>query len=288
MPLSLSPSQPQASISPNVVLYPSSFEGWLSAVFFVYANKLQHDSTLRLIDQDNYVPSLIDNAINVSCEYDKAQRVLSKLRQLIGNSGLRQLLWGLLSEKEDIGTILFNVIKYAIDYPQRNVMQDLGNLDVLKLAQTVKSVGREKHRMEAFVRFEHTIDDVYFARIEPDFNVLPLISKHFCKRYQDQNWAIYDIRRHYGIFYDYQLSSAAQPNLKIISDIDEHVLRQPSSVHSPQEQQYQQFWQGYFANINIKERKNERLHKQYLPQRYWKYLSEKQVLPDAAHLQKRR
>ena len=276
-------------LTSSIVLYEPSFEGWLSAVFYVYANRLQNDISLKLTAQDCYVPSLIAQATSVATDADKAERVLVKLNTLLGRSGMRNILWGFLSEKDDIGTTLFHVVKYAIDHPRRDIMQDLGNLDVLELVQTVKSVGREKHRMEAFVRFEHTTDDIYFARIEPDFNVLPLVGEHFRQRYQDQYWAIYDLTRGYGIYYDKSLSTPSSPAaLQTITDLDDAVLRNPASIHSPDEQRYQQFWQGYFTNVNIKERKNPKLHRQYLPQRYWKYLSEKQVLPNAAHLQKRR
>ena len=276
-------------VTPSIVLYEPSFEGWLSAVYHAYEHKLQHDSALQLIAQDCYVPSLIAQATSVATDEDKAERVLTKLNKLLGRSGMRNMLWGFLSEKDNIGTTLFQVVKYAIDYPNRSIMQDLGNLDVLELVQTVKSVGREKHRMEAFVRFEHTTDDIYFARVEPDFNVLPLIGEHFRQRYQDQHWAIYDISRGFGIYYDKSQSTPSRPaTLQTITDLDDAVLRNPASIHSEDEQRYQKFWQGYFTNVNIKERKNPRLHKQYLPQRYWKYLSEKQVLPNAEHLQKRR
>ncbi|WP_350642561.1 TIGR03915 family putative DNA repair protein [Psychrobacter sp. HY3-MNA-CIBAN-0198] len=277
------------NITPSIVLYEPSFEGWLSAVFYIYANRLQDDEALQLTAQDCYVPSLIAEATSVATDEDKAERVLTKLNKLLGRSGMRNLLWGFLSEKDNIGTTLFQVVKYAIDYPSRPIMEDLGNLNVLELVQTVKSVGREKHRMEAFVRFEHTTDDIYFARVEPDFNVLPLIGEHFRQRYQDQHWAIYDLTRNYGIYYDKSQSTPKRPAaLQTITDLDDAVLRNPASIHSPDEQRYQRFWQGYFTNVNIKERKNPRLHKQYLPQRYWKYLSEKQVLPNAKHLQKRR
>ena len=276
-------------LTPSIVLYEPSFEGWLSAVFYVYANRLQDDESLQLIAHDCYIPSLIAQATSVATDADNAERVLIKLHKLLGRSGMRNILWGFLSEKENIGTTLFQVIKYAIDSPSRHIMQDLGNLNVLDLVQTVKSVGREKHRMEAFVRFEHTTDDTYFARVEPDFNVLPLIGEHFRQRYQDQHWAIYDVVRGYGIYYDKSKSTPSRPaDLQTITNLDDTVLRNPASIHSKDEQRYQKFWQGYFTNVNIKERKNPRLHKQYLPQRYWKYLSEKQVLPNAEHLQKRR
>ena len=276
-------------LTPSIVLYEPSFEGWLSAVFYVYANRLQDDESLQLIAHDCYIPSLIAQATSVATDADNAERVLIKLHKLLGRSGMRNILWGFLSEKAHIGTTLFQVIKYAINYPSRHIMQDLGNLNVLDLVQTVKSVGREKHRMEAFVRFEHTTDDIYFARVEPDFNVLPLIGEHFRQRYQDQHWAIYDVARGYGLYYDKSKSTPSRPaDLQTITDLDGAVLRNPASIHSEDEQRYQKFWQGYFTNVNIKERKNSRLHKQYLPQRYWKYLSEKQGLPNAEHLQKRR
>ena len=276
-------------LTPSIVLYEPSFEGWLSAVFYVYTNKLQDDESLQLIAHDCYIPSLIAQATSVAMDADNAERVLTKLHKLLGRSGMRNILWGFLSEKAHIGTTLFQVIKYAIDYPSRHIMQDLGNLNVLELVQTVKSVSREKHRMEAFVRFEHTTDNIYFARVEPDFNVLPLIGEHFRQRYQDQHWAIYDVARGYGLYYDKSKSTPSRPaDLQTITNLDDAVLRNPASIHSEDEQRYQKFWQGYFTNVNIKERKNSRLHKQYLPQRYWKYLSEKQVLPNAEHLQKRR
>lgn len=287
--LALNASYPVGQLTPSIVLYEPSFEGWLSAVFYVYEHKMQHEPTLQLSAQDDYVPSLIAQAVSVDTDEEKAERVLIRLNKLLGRSGMRNILWGFLSEKKDIGTTLFHVVKYAIDYPNRQIMQDLGRLEVLELVQTVKSVARERHRMEAFVRFEHTTDDIYFARVAPDFNVLPLIGEHFRQRYQDQHWAIYDLNRGYGIYYDKSHSTPSRPaELQTITHLDDAVIRNPASIHSDDEQRYQKFWQGYFTNVNIKERKNARLHKQYLPQRYWKYLSEKQILPNAEHLQKRR
>ena len=119
-------------LTPSIVLYEPSFEGWLSAVFCVYANRLQDDESLQLIAQDCYVPSLIAQADSVTINEDNAERVLTKLNQLLGRSGMRNILWGFLSEKDHIGTTLLQVVKYAIDYPSRAIMEDWGNLNVLE------------------------------------------------------------------------------------------------------------------------------------------------------------
>ena len=44
------------------------------------------------------------------------------------------------------------------------------------------------------------------------------------------------------------------------------------------EELYQKLWHSYFQSINIEARKNTKLHLQHVPRRYWKYLTEKQVM----------
>ncbi len=39
---------------------------------------------------------------------------------------------------------------------------------------------------------------------------------------------------------------------------------------------YQKLWRSYFKHINIEERKNLKLQRQFMPKRFWRYLPEKQ------------
>ena len=97
--------------------------------------------------------------------------------------------------------LLFDYIQKLMR-TQNGKYLDYSDSTVLHISQLARKVGREKHRMEAFVRFQLTKDNIYFANIEPDFDVLPLISKHFRDRYADQQWLIYDVKRKYGIYYN--------------------------------------------------------------------------------------
>lgn len=83
-----------------------------------------------------------------------------------------------------------------------NIEGDLSNNAVLNVRKAAHLTGKESHRMKAFVRFKLTKDNLYYAIVEPDCNVLPLIQKHFKDRYADQKWLIYDSKRKYGIYYD--------------------------------------------------------------------------------------
>ncbi|MGV3599896.1 MAG: TIGR03915 family putative DNA repair protein, partial [Dyadobacter fermentans] len=145
--------------------------------------------------------------------------------------------------------------------------------DVLAVSQTAQKVHREKHRMEAFVRFQKTGDGIYYAHIEPDFDVLPLLSEHFQNRYADQRWIIYDLKRKYGLYYDLEKTEEIEldeaPQMSILNAL-------PSNLLDPKEELFTLLWQDYFKSTNIKARKNMRLHVRHVPRRYWKYLSEKQ------------
>ena len=48
------------------------------------------------------------------------------------------------------------------------------------------------------------------------------------------------------------------------------------SLMDKDEKLFQQLWKTYFKAICIKERMNPRKHRQDMPVRYWKYLTEKQ------------
>lgn len=81
--LTLDTSYPIGQLTPSIVLYEPSFEGWLSAVFYVYEHRLQHEPALQLFAQDDYAPSLIAQAVSVHKDEDKAERVLVKLNKLL-------------------------------------------------------------------------------------------------------------------------------------------------------------------------------------------------------------
>ena len=156
---------------------------------------------------------------------------------------------------------------------RENKAHDFSDDVVLKINQLAHKVGREKHRMEAFVRFQLTKDEVYFANIEPDFDVLPLISKHFRNRYADQQWIIYDLKRKYGLYYNLEGVELISLDLKEGYGNSIH----KNSAFTNEEYEYQDLWNNYFKSTNIKSRINKKLHMQHVPKRYWKYLSEKKV-----------
>lgn len=247
--------------------YDGSFDGLLSAVFHAYARKYPLDEVHITCDADD--GDLFGPNETIDTDLEQAQRVFQRLAQQIGRRDTFKLLYGFLSAAPEMPDTFLRIVRLALSQPKRaDTLSDYGHFDVMQWAQWVKSVSHEKHRMEAFVRFEEMENGIYFARIEPQYDVLPLTIRHFSQRYPMQQWAIYDMLRGYGIFNH-------PDGLRKISDLEASGIEAHYSEH---ERAYQRLWQRYFQSASIASRRNPRLHRQQMPQRYWKHLTEKQPL----------
>src|SRR5690606_16336661 len=249
------------------LVYDGTLEGFFTCVFTAYEQKLHVTS----ISPETAAQAEIFSASEVIItDKEKAGRVKISLHKWISAIGRKRLYFAFLSEKPGIEMLLFHYITKAIENKNFS-SDDYGDDVILQITQTAKMVSREKHRMEAFVRFMLTKDDIYFAHIMPDFNVLPLILPHFQSRYADQKWMIYDLKRKYGLYYD--LNSTLYIHLDLEDKLNNGIL--DPSVYAGSEKEFQELWQKYFNSVNIMSRKNSKLHLQHVPKRYWKYLSEK-------------
>ena len=254
----------------TILFYDKTFEGFLTAVFEVFEFKYRD---VQIVHEGTFQNSFFAEPIEIFTNPEKSDRVLKKLEKQLGKSGIQQILYTFLSEDVSRELVLLQVITYAVENPTKDILKDYSNFFVMQLSKFVKSVNRERHRMKAFIRFELLKDEIYFAEIFPDFDVLTLIITHFKNRYQDQKWLIYDSKRGYGVYYDLNVVEI----ISLENPIQFGESQKKDLLHE-KELNYQKLWIEYFDHTNIKERKNDKLHVQHVPKRYWKYLTEKKIL----------
>lgn len=251
----------------KMVVFENSFEGFLSAVFDVYEYKFS-DVRMTVTEADS--GSLFSDAHFVTTDVQKSERVWKGLKQKISATAQLLLYRAFLSEQKDMPDTMLAYIRYV--FSSKTIMEsDYSHPAVLTVTQTAKKVYREKHRMEAFVRFQLTSDQLFYAIVDPDFNVLPLLIKHFKARYADQRWLIYDSRRHYGIYYDLYSVETVEISFNEGSTSGKYL----GKIYDEKETLYQDLWKQYFSSVNITSRKNMPLHIRHMPKRYWKNLTEK-------------
>ena len=141
------------------------------------------------------------------------------------------------------------------------------------VARWAQRVGRERHRMEAFVRFEKHTDGAserWLAHSRPEHHVLPLLHTHFVARYPALSWTILDVRRHLALVHTpAREGREAATRIVPATSLGELMLADDETA-------YQRMWRAYFQAVDIPERRNLTLHLRHVPKRYWPYLTEKQ------------
>lgn len=246
--------------------YDGSFEGFLTAVFHVFDRK-DNDAVVKL---PGGVENLFNECIQVPPDSRLSNRVWRGLSAKVNRQSLMNIYASFLSEHLNAEAALLGYIKYifSVSSPADS---NFANPFVLKVSQIAKMVFRERHRMEAFVRFRLTKDHIFYAAVSPDFNVLPLLITHFTRRYADQQWLIYDLKRKHGIYYNLEKTS----NIEISFTDDGQNER---DIFHPDEEMYEELWKNYFHSVNIPARNNRKLHIRHIPLRYWQYMTEKKDL----------
>ncbi len=251
----------------RLFLYDGTYEGLLSAIFESYRLHLEASG---FVAEEDFHGDLFEAPLIIPTDLAHAERVKAGLIRKTSAQAATILYRAFHSEHAEIEMLIYRFIRLAM-VSKHNIEENFIEPCVLKLAQLNKQIGREVHRMHAFVRFQRTTDGLFVAVVDPDFNVLPLIGDHFEKRYPAQHWVIYDTRRHYGLYYKNHrteyVTFPAEAHLRL--------RQQAKDALATDEDQYQTLWKDYFKSITIPERRNMKVHLQHVPKRYWKYLTEK-------------
>lgn len=251
-----------------IFVYDKTFEGLLTAVFDAYSRRVFPD---ELLAEGEPFPLFYDEAVTVCTDAAKADRVWKGLERKISKTSLSGVTVTWLSELPEVDMLLFRYIRKAIDSPV-TIEFNLGDPDVLETAKIWKKVNNERLRVMQFFRFQKAADGTYFAAVAPIYNVLPLVLPYAQDRFADQRWLLYDLKREYGFYYDLRETTEVR-----FEEKDSHLLTGllADDIMDQDEKLFQRMWKAYFKSIAIRERLNPRLHRQHMPERFWKYMPEK-------------
>jgi len=177
----------------NTAFYDGSFNGFLTLLYL-------RGFEGRPITQIKKVPkvqkALFKEYNAIGPDLDKAQMVWEALRSK-NYSALKAVYFAFLSEHLGIDEALFPYALKTLGKLPSSTTLDMELLS--KIEKLAKMVEREKRSLELQLHFSPYDEGPLLKLITPDFNILPLISKHFRTRYKEFDWIIYDAKRNYGI-----------------------------------------------------------------------------------------
>ena len=169
-----------------VYLYDGSFEGFLCCVFESFA---QHEIPFAVWTPQRETATLYP-VRDIGTDSARAQRVFSALGRKLGRETEYLVSRDFLSGQEDKELLLIRFLHLAFALGPGTVKR-MGHPDVAPLYEMKKSLDWEVDKFQGFVRFEEH-DGMLGAVIHPKNYILPLLRGHFCSRFPEENFMIYD------------------------------------------------------------------------------------------------
>ena len=248
-----------------IFTYDSSFEGLLTCVFEAYRLRVMP----HIVATADYQEQLFDPPQLIVTDTGKASRVSLKLKAISFETFLT-VQHCFLSSAPNKENLILKYIQQAL-IVGKYVNNNYADPAVGAAIDCMRTVTFEAHRFKGFLRFQELADGSWYAACEPDHCILPLLATHCRERFGNQDWFIHDVKRDMLMVYK-QGKTELFTQTDLIDERGEPRLAGKLSVH---EQAYQALWKTFFKNIAITERKNPKLQRQFMPQKYWKYLVEK-------------
>lgn len=238
-------------------LHEDSFEGLLSALALALDESAD---PCEFVTED---PGLLFGPIRVAADPAVADGLLDRLRAVAGGMGTHRFCQAFLADRPQPGDVLLGYLRATFS-AGRNVDGWTTNPAVREVLDRARLVGGETHRFAGLLRFMELRDGTYYAPFAPDHRILLPVARYFTQRLADQRWVIHDRKRGLAVLWDGKRLHPAE-----FDGPDD-----PRQWVSDDERRFQECWQTYTRHIAIKERINPRLQAQFMPRRYWQYLTE--------------
>lgn len=240
-------------------IFDGSFEGLLTSIYDAFYSKHKPE---YIIPEWQFQPSLISQPVSIVTDLEKSGKVYSAIKNKISKQSLDLIYHVYLSDLEGCCTLIYEYLKMGFKLGSE-IDLHLHNDIVLNMHKINKKVTYECHRMLGFVRFKE-IENMFYAAIEPDHNILGLIASHFSSRLPNENWIIHDLKRNLAVFYnkkEWIVTTFSKEKA------EEFSLREENGI-------YETLWKEFFKTIAIADRTNPMYQKRSMPLRYWKHLTE--------------
>ena len=176
----------------SLYVYDGGFQGLLTVLQSLREAGEEPEGILA--DGRELQGSLLADTVHVATDAAKAERLSRDICDLISPGALRHVFRAFLSEmpgaEYHIHGYLCRGWELGADVDAR-----LGDEHVHAVHRMSRCTGREAHRMRGFLRFRQLEGGLLYAPMEPECDVLCLVSRYFLARMGDEEWMIHDLAR---------------------------------------------------------------------------------------------
>lgn len=214
----------------------------------LWDHKKQNDLLTNEIQKSFMEESIKDQNITISQDFISCAKYVACFRDENRWSLLYRIAWRLI-------------------YEDRKLLNCKVDPHISQFFSMRKAVGRDKHKMEAFLRFrlvkDNNIDDeIFISWFEPEHLILPITASFFKKRFHNMHWSILtpDACLHWN-----------KKTLKFTQGV-----KKPHDINDELENLWQQYYMSIFnpARLKLKAMQSE------MPKKYWINLPEAPLIKE--------
>ena len=239
-----------------IYCYDGTFDGFLCCVFESYNSQ---EIPTDILPDTKELPFLLP-VKHIATIPDRARRVRRSIPQKLGAEAadfVRRAFLTCHAQKE-----LLLLRFFRLGYEKGPVVLRMLTEDTVHaLTEAVRHLEHEAHLLTGFVRFSDA-DGVLASIIEPKNIVLPIIAPHFCNRYPNERFVLYDNTHAMALLHQSGAFEIAYVGAFSMPDPDE------------EERKYRALWRLFYDTIEVEGRHNPRCRMGHMPKRYWRCMTE--------------
>jgi len=243
----------------NIYIYDGTPDGFFTVCLRLMMEETEFD--IQAAGREEAQEGLFDRREEINTDHEAAESMKKLLESSATREGLNMAAWALLSEIKGVEKDILDYIKLAVREGAR-VNSNLADDRVMRVYRAAKKTMGEAHRLKGFLRFAEVKPGKFYAKVEPEHNILALLARHFSLRLSSQDWIIHDAIRGISAFY-----SSGRIYYKKTADF-EFGNKEGKTVD------FELMWRTYFNVMAIRERKNTALQARLVPKKYRKNMAE--------------
>lgn len=232
-----------------VFQYDGSFDGFLCCVFESYVHK--EFPIAFYSDEECFSLYSVRSILTVPEHARRVYRGIVK-RSKRAAELLRRAFLTCMEDKE---LHLYTFVRKLMDEGS-DFLKNQSDAAYYPVAKALRHMSGELEKLRGFIRFSE-YSGVLGAEIEPKNRVLPLLRSHFCNRYANESFFIYD-RTHKDLL----LYSSGRSRMMRVDSLQ---LAPPGGE---EELCFRVLWKRFYETVAIRERENPRCQNTFLPKRY--------------------
>ncbi len=236
----------------KIISMKPTFEAWRRHARILLEEKIHFDNVIWETSMDGSLFDLIADTDEIKPSRIEIPRQFIKDAEFVS-----------VFNDNSTWSLLYRLL-YKIAFEQKNLMDNPLDNDVLDFHRRMKLVGRDLHKMHAFVRFKeikHNDQHIYMAWHRPDHRILKLAAPFFTDRFNGMNWVIFTAEQ-----------SMSWINNKL--SFGPGISKEDAIAFDATEE----LWKAYYTSTFNPARLKVKMMKSELPVRHWATLPEAELI----------